>query len=99
MAEEEGAVAVIRGRHPLQHSERSASRSSHSSNGRALGWREIESLRLPDRLTFDIGRSNYLNIRERPNSIVTAGYEHFGIVPSSAAEVERRPSTSRGGRP
>jgi hypothetical protein len=56
--------------------------------GRALGWREIESLRLPDRLTFDIGRSCYVNIRERSASMVTTGYEHFGIVLASAAEVE-----------
>jgi hypothetical protein len=56
--------------------------------GRALGWEEIESLRLPDRLTFDVGRSSYLNIRERPDSMVTTGYEHFGIVLASAAEVE-----------
>jgi hypothetical protein len=56
--------------------------------GGLLEWREIESLRLPDRLTFDVGRSCYVNIRERPENMVTTGYEHFGIVLASAAEVE-----------
>src|SRR4051812_1552877 len=56
--------------------------------GGLLGWREIEALRLPDRLTFDVGRSCYVNIRERPEPMVTAGYELFGIVLASAAEVE-----------
>jgi len=56
--------------------------------GSVLDWREIESLRLPDRLTFDVGRACYVNIRERSDSMVTTGYEHFGIVLASAADVE-----------
>jgi hypothetical protein len=34
--------------------------------GRVFEWREIESLRLPDRLTFSVGGSCHLNMRERP---------------------------------
>ncbi len=41
--------------------------------GRVLGWREMESLRLPDRLTVAVGPSSYINIRERPDSMVTHG--------------------------
>jgi hypothetical protein len=57
--------------------------------GSLLGWREIESLRLPDRLTLSVGRHSYLNLRERPDPMVCSGYEHFGIVVASAEEAER----------
>jgi hypothetical protein len=57
--------------------------------GRVFQWREIESLRLPDRLTFAVGGSCYINIRERAESMRCTGYEHFGVLVSSAEEVER----------
>ena len=57
--------------------------------GRVLGWREIEALRLPDRLTIAVGRSTYVNLRERPDSMVTTGYEHFGVSVRSAEELRR----------
>jgi hypothetical protein len=54
-----------------------------------FGWREIESLRLPDRLTLSVGRHGYLNIRERSDPMVCSGYEHFGIVLESSDAVDR----------
>jgi hypothetical protein len=54
--------------------------------GRMLGWREMESLRLPDRLTVAVGPSSYINIREQSNSMVSHGYEHFGVLLRSAEE-------------
>src|SRR5215204_4344274 len=57
--------------------------------GRMLGWREMESLRLPDRLTVAVGSSSYISIRERPDSMVSHGYEHFGILVRSAEEFQR----------
>ena len=36
--------------------------------GRTLGWREMESLRLPDRLTVAVGSSSIAGIRERPEA-------------------------------
>jgi hypothetical protein len=46
--------------------------------GRVFGWREIESLRLPDRLTIAVGAS-YINVRERADAPSYTGYEHFGV--------------------
>ena len=57
--------------------------------GRMLGWREMESLRLPDRLTVAVGRFSYINIRERPESMVTHGYEHFGVLLRSADDLQQ----------
>ena len=57
--------------------------------GRLFGWREIESLRLPDRLSISVGRHCYLNVRERADPMVCSGYEHFGIVVASTEEAER----------
>jgi hypothetical protein len=57
--------------------------------GALFDWREIESLRLPDRLTIRVGKHTYVNVRERPDPMVCSGYEHFGIVVSSADEAER----------
>ena len=57
--------------------------------GRVLGWREMESLRLPDRLTVAVGRTSYINLRERSSSIEPDGYEHFGILVRSADELQR----------
>ena len=57
--------------------------------GRLFDWSEIESLRLPDRLTISVGRRCYLNLRERSDPMVCSGYEHFGIVVASTDEAER----------
>ena len=57
--------------------------------GPLLGWREMESLRRPDRLTISVGAYTYLNVRERPDAMVCFGYEHFGIVVESPEEAER----------
>jgi catechol 2,3-dioxygenase-like lactoylglutathione lyase family enzyme len=56
--------------------------------GEVLGWREIESLRLADRITFAVGRHTYLNLRERPDPMVCSGYEHLGIVVESGEVVD-----------
>jgi hypothetical protein len=55
---------------------------------RVLDWNEVEALRLPDRLTISIGQSSYINIRERPDAMVTHGYEHFGVLVHSAADLQ-----------
>ena len=55
--------------------------------GRLLHWREMESLRRPDRLTVAVGRSSYINVRERPDAMVTHGYEHFGVLVASADDL------------
>jgi catechol-2,3-dioxygenase len=57
--------------------------------GRILDWREMESLRLPDRMTIAVGPSSYINIRERPDSMVTHGYEHFGVLVPSAEDLQQ----------
>lgn len=56
--------------------------------GSLFGWREIESLRLPDRLTILVGQCTYVNIRERTEPMTCSGYEHFGVVVASGAEVD-----------
>ncbi len=56
--------------------------------GELLGWREIESLRLPDRLTIAVGRGCYINVRERPDAMAVTGYEHFGVLLRSADDLE-----------
>ena len=55
--------------------------------GRLLGWSEIEFLRRPDRLTISVGHSSYINLRERPDSMVSHGYDHFGVLVGSAVEL------------
>jgi hypothetical protein len=57
--------------------------------GRYFGWREIESLRLPDRLTMHVGGRTYVNIRERAESMTCLGYEHFGLVVESPEDADR----------
>jgi hypothetical protein len=56
--------------------------------GELFDWREIEDLRLPDRLTIAIGRHFYINLREQPNAATTNGYEHFGVLVRSAEYLE-----------
>lgn len=55
--------------------------------GRILDWREMESLRRPDRLTVAVGSASYINIRERPDSMVSHGYEHFGVLVRSREDL------------
>ena len=57
--------------------------------GELFGWREIESLRLPDRLTILVGERTYINVRERFEPMVCSGYEHFGIGVASREEAAR----------
>lgn len=57
--------------------------------GRLLGWHEMESLRRPDRLTVAVGRLSYINVRERPDSMVSHGYEHFGVLVDSSDDLQR----------
>lgn len=56
--------------------------------GDYFGWNEIEQLRLPDRLTMAVGRDCYVNIRERPESMICNGYEHFGLLVGSPEEAD-----------
>lgn len=56
--------------------------------GALLGWREMESLSLPDRLTLSVGHSCYINIRERDDPARYSGYEHVGVVVGSAQAVD-----------
>ena len=58
--------------------------------GRILGWTEIEALRLPDRLTLDVGFPfSYVNVRERADVMVCHGYEHVGVMVDSAQDFRR----------
>ena len=57
--------------------------------GQHCGWTEMESLRLPDRLTLSVGAGNYVNVRERDDVMVTHGYEHFGLLVTSSEAAER----------
>jgi hypothetical protein len=56
--------------------------------GALLGWREVEALRLPDRMTIVVGQGTYINVRERDDAMHATGYEHFGVVLSTAQELE-----------
>ncbi len=56
--------------------------------GRRLGWREMEALRRPDRLTVSVGAASYINIREQPESMVSHGYEHFGVLLRSPEDLK-----------
>lgn len=53
-----------------------------------LGWRELESLALPDRLTLAVGDGAYVNVREQDPPMACTGYEHVGIVLASTEEVD-----------
>ncbi len=56
--------------------------------GALLGWREMEALRLPDRLTIAVGRGCYVNVRERDDAMSATGYEHFGVLVRSADDLD-----------
>jgi hypothetical protein len=55
--------------------------------GTILGWREIDALRLPDRMTISVGSSFYVNVRERDDPATFRGYDHFGVLVRSAEEL------------
>lgn len=55
--------------------------------GALLGWREIEQLRLPDRMTIAVGRDSYVNLRERDDAATYQGYDHFGVLVDSEDEL------------
>ena len=57
--------------------------------GRVLGWSEMESLRRPDRLTISVGSASYINVREHSASMVSHGYEHFGVLLGSAIALQQ----------
>jgi hypothetical protein len=54
--------------------------------GRVFGWTEIESLRLPDRMTLAVG-VDYINVRERDDAATYTGYDHFGVSFPTADEL------------
>src|SRR3954452_6140566 len=58
-------------------------------SGAILGWREIEQLRLPDRMTIAVGASTYVNLRERDDAATYRGYDHFGVLVGSEEELRR----------
>ena len=56
--------------------------------GELLGWREIEQLRRPDRMTIAVGRDSYVNLRERADDAATyRGYDHFGVLVDSEEQL------------
>lgn len=57
--------------------------------GRRLGWREMEALRRADRLTVAVGTTSYINIREQSASMVSHGYEHFGVLLDSPEDLQQ----------
>ena len=52
-----------------------------------FGWRELERLSTPDRLTISIGPGTYINIREQEMAMTADAYEHFGVLVDSVEEV------------
>jgi hypothetical protein len=58
--------------------------------GAILGWKEMDQLRLPDRMTIAVGPSSYVNLRERDDDAATyRGYDHFGVLVGSEDELRR----------
>jgi hypothetical protein len=55
--------------------------------GPLLGWREIDQLRLPDRMTIAIAPSTYVNVREREDGEPARRYDHFGVLVDTEAEL------------
>jgi hypothetical protein len=56
--------------------------------GELFDWREMEALRLDDRMTIAVGGRTYINIRARRDAMTTSGYEHFGVTLPSSEGVE-----------
>jgi hypothetical protein len=57
--------------------------------GEILGWREIEQLRLPDRMTIAVGKDCYVNLRERDDAATYHGYDHVGVLVRSEDELRQ----------
>ena len=55
--------------------------------GAMLGWHEIKGLRLADRMTIAVGDDSYVNLREREDNATFHGYDHFGVLVDSEAEL------------
>ena len=55
--------------------------------GEILGWRELVSFRLPDRLTIGVGPGCYVNVREQPGASARDPYQHFGVCVRSEQEL------------
>jgi hypothetical protein len=56
--------------------------------GETMGWREMEDLRLPDRLTIAVGDRCYVNVRERDEPMHSDGYVHVGFTLDSPEGVD-----------
>ena len=56
--------------------------------GEVFGWKEMDSLRLPDRMTIAVG-AQYINVRARDDAPAYNGYEHFGVVFDSEDELRK----------
>jgi hypothetical protein len=61
--------------------------------GEAFGWRELERLSTPDRLTIAIGPGIYINVREHRQAMAADAYEHFGVLVESVAAVHELHAT------
>src|SRR3954453_15173654 len=77
------AMSVPRG--TLDHAYRAAVLTFY---GETMGWREMQELRRPDRLTMAVGERCYVNIREREEPMIVTGYEHVGAGFDSQAHVD-----------
>jgi hypothetical protein len=55
--------------------------------GEVFGWREMDRLRLDDRLTIAVAPKAYVNLRER-DDFATISYEHFGVLVQSKAVLD-----------
>jgi hypothetical protein len=55
--------------------------------GAILGWREIDELRLADRMTIAVGKNCYVNLRERDDAATYHGYDHVGVLVGSEVEL------------
>ena len=58
-----------------------------------FGWRELERLSTPNRLTISIGPSTYINVREHERAMTAGAYEHFGVLVDSGEEVHELHAT------
>jgi hypothetical protein len=57
--------------------------------GEILGWREIDQLRLPDRMTIAVGKNCYVNLRERDDAATYHGYDHVGVLVRSEDDLRQ----------
>ena len=57
--------------------------------GEILGWREIDQLRLSDRMTIAVGKNCYVNLRERDDAATYHGYDHVGVLVRSEDDLRQ----------